>query len=232
MLLSNLWSNPFDNAIEIFFSEIFDALPSLLQDLIVAFTNLGDSLIFLILLGVILVMFKKTRKLGIACFLGLIFTFIINELILKDIFDRTRPFADPDLVDQLVSVVNNGGIPYGTVPDSSSFPSGHTFGAFTIFGTSTFYFIFKKDPEEHKVYKKFFIFFAVFAPLMGLSRILVSHHYTTDVIAGAILGYAVGIGIYYLIEYTPKLIKLIINKIKNKKEVPAEETSTESNIEE
>ncbi|MBO8427438.1 MAG: phosphatase PAP2 family protein [Firmicutes bacterium] len=208
--LLTIWSNPFDNAIEIAFSKFFDILPDFFKEFIIAFTNLGDKGIFFIVLGIFLLFMKKTRKLGFICLIGVILTLVINDLILKNIFDRARPFEDPNLVGSLVSITNNGGEVPGIKPDSNSFPSGHTFTSFTVIGGVSFMYIFNK--EERKFYLPVMIFFIIFGILMAFSRVLVSHHYFTDVLAGAILGYGFGISSYYIVTYSPKLYYLVKEK--------------------
>lgn len=47
---------------------------------------------------------------------------------------------------------------------------------------------------------------------MGCSRILLSHHYFTDVLCGAILGILFGLTSYLIIKYLYKLGDLINNK--------------------
>lgn len=209
-----IWSNPLDNAIEIALSKLFDGMSNTFKTLTISFSSFGDKGIFYILVGILLLFFIKSRKVGFTLLLGVFFTLIINDLILKNIFDRTRPFNDPILVEQLVSVVNNGGKVYGITPTSSSFPSGHTFTAFYCFGGILSLFLF--DKENKKVYLAPLIFFGIFAFLMGFSRVLLSHHYFTDVLCGGILGIIIGLSTYIILKYLYKLVDIIKIKIKEK----------------
>ena len=109
MILNTVWSNPFDNAIEIAFSKFFDILPSKIKEGIAIFSALGNLGIFLLIAGILLLLFKQTRKVGFICLLSVFCTLIFNDLIFKNIFDRARPFQDPNLKNQLQSIVNNGG---------------------------------------------------------------------------------------------------------------------------
>ncbi len=212
MILTTIWSNPFDNAIEIAFSNFFDILPSKIKEGIAIFSALGNLGIFLLIAGILLLLFKQTRKIGFICLLSVFSTLIFNDLIFKNIFDRARPFQDPNLVNQLQSIVNNNGEVYGLKPDSPSFPSGHTFQSFAAFGAILFYYF--KDKENKKSYIPSLVFFGIYAFLMGISRVLLSHHYFTDVLAGAILGGLSGILVYYVIEYTPVLYNKLMSKFK------------------
>lgn len=56
------------------------------------FTWLGDGAFFIIL-GVVLCIFKKTRKIGVAMLFAQLVMLFANNIILKSIFSRTRPFA-------------------------------------------------------------------------------------------------------------------------------------------
>ena len=74
------------------------------------FTWLGDGAFFIIL-GVVLCIPKKTRKIGIAMLFAQLVMLIVNNLILKSIFSRTRPFAlfNPEVADQCVNgYIRNG----------------------------------------------------------------------------------------------------------------------------
>ena len=217
MILNSVWSNNFDNSIAIAFSKFFDILPSKFKEAIVVFSALGNLGIFLLISGVLLILLKKTRKIGLVCLLSVLFTLIFNDLIFKNIFDRARPFEDPNLINNLVSIVNNNNTVYGLKPDSPSFPSGHTFQFFATFSALLFFYI--KRKEERTFYLPYVIFFGIFGILMGFSRVLLSHHYFSDVIVGAIIGFIIGISSFYIIEYSPTLlskIKVKLLKEKNK----------------
>jgi len=160
-------------------------------------TFIGDKGYFWILLSLILLIFKKTRKAGILSFIGLGATLLINNLILKNIFDRARPFeTHPEFIDFLKSINLE-------LPDSLSFPSGHAFSSFccTII-------IFLE-------LKKYWAFLYVPATLIAFSRIFLLVHYPTDVIAGAIIGSLFGLLIFILGNITFTKIKAYIIKKKS-----------------
>lgn len=205
-----IWSNSFDNAIAISASKTFEALPSVFKEIIISFSTFGDNGIFFILAGILLLFFVKTRKLGLTLLLACVFTLLINDLILKNIFDRARPFEDPALVKDLISIQNNNGLPYGIIPTSNSFPSGHSFTSFFAAGGVLSLYIF--DKEERKNYLAPLIYFSIFAVFMGACRILLSHHYCTDVIAGALIGFAFGLLTYIILKY----LYILFFKVKDK----------------
>lgn len=210
MILNTVWSNGFDNSIEIALSKLFDSMPQVLKNFFIGFSSFGDLGLFLILVAILFLFSKKTRKIGIVFGISLVFSLVINDIILKNIFSRTRPYADPNLVTQLVSVQNNGGVPYGIIPGKNSFPSGHTFSSFICLSSLVCLSI--DDKFNRKFYTPYIIFFSIYSVLMGFTRILLSHHYTTDVLAG--LGFGILSGILSFFAY--KLIESLIKRIKLK----------------
>ena len=140
-------------------------------DMIMKFiTFLGDNGILWILIAVIFLIFKKTRKCGIVILGALVLGLIIGNVALKNIIARPRPFiADPG-VTLLI-----------TPPDGFSFPSGHALSSFAA-ATS----IFMWD-------KRYGSIALAGAALIGFSRIYLCVHYLTDVICGALLGVVVGL---------------------------------------
>lgn len=82
-------------------------------------------------------------------------------------------------------------------PESFSFPSRHTTGAFSIATIFMFY--------TRNIFYKTFAFVA--AALVGYYRIFIGVHTTIDVFVGAIVGIAISIGFYYLIKRRKKYAK-------------------------
>ena len=167
-----------------------------LDAIMVFITHLGDDGIFWLVLAAVLLIFKKTRKLGVLLLLGLGVASVINNLVLKQIFERPRPF-------------NFTGWPEGFVfpnpliekPDSFSFPSGHTSSSL---GAAT--------PLLIKAKKKLGIPIFVLAVLVGFSRVYVHVHYPTDVIVGAIVGIVSGIIAVVAFKYGMILVKKILGE--------------------
>ena len=180
-----LWKFDFDI---LFF--IRDYIRNPIMNSIVAFyTTLGDDGIIWIILGVVLLIPKKTRKCGIMVLAALLVMLVANNLILKNIVARPRPYATyPELVEDIANLIH--------VPKSYSFPSGHTVSAmaaaFTIF-------------SQHK---KLGIAAIVAGVLMGLSRLYVGVHFPTDVFGGIIVGALIALFVYWAEKkITPILIK-------------------------
>ena len=134
-------------------------------------THLGDAGIFWILLTIVLLCFKQTRKAGIYSACGLLASLVINNLILKNLIGRIRPY---ELVEGLRCIVPPA--------HDASFPSGHT-GASFASAVSMY----------RQLSKKFAIFFIVLAALIAFSRLYVGIHYPTDVLGGLVTGIGIGI---------------------------------------
>ena len=133
-------------------------------------TKLADSGIFWILLAVVLLFFKKTRKTGLMMGVALMCGLIVGNLTLKPLIARIRPYdLNPD-VPLLISKLHD-----------FSFPSGHTLSSFE--GATV---LMIRD-------KRFGIPAMILAVIIALSRLYLYVHYPTDVLAGAILGITFGI---------------------------------------
>ena len=173
-------------------------------------THLGDTPgIIWCILGICLLIPKKTRKLGVLLFAGLAIASLINNVCLKEIIQRPRPYnLDP-------SVWANAGYTYewpGLIKQSSSwsFPSGHT--------SSSIGAAFALLLGCKKKYLGVGIPAFIVSLLIGFSRIYVHVHYPTDVIVGALVGIIGGIIAWLIIEKVvmPKLVPVIENKLNKK----------------
>lgn len=94
----------FDLSVFELMNSMIDAAGSWLNPLLRAVTWLGDGA-FWIVLGVAFCIPKKTRKIGIAMLLAQLVMLFANNIILKSIFSRTRPFAlfNPEVANQCVN---------------------------------------------------------------------------------------------------------------------------------
>ncbi len=128
-------------------------------------TLLGNGGIFFIILCIIFVFFKRTRKLGLMMAAGLILCLITCNLILKPLVARERPFYINESVLPLLI----------KTPGEFSFPSGHTIVSFT----SAFIAI------NHD--KRLGAGLLVLAVIIAFSRLYLYVHYPTDILASVIL---------------------------------------------
>lgn len=132
-------------------------------------TGLGNGGILWIVCSLILVVFPKTRKAGIAMAVSLVLEVLCCNVLLKPFVARPRP-CDVDTAVRLL-------IPR---PEGFSFPSGHTGASFAAAAALFF--------EKKGMGTAAFIL----AALIGFSRIYLYVHYPTDVLAGALLGIMLG----------------------------------------
>ena len=149
----------------------------ILNPIVVFITSLGDEGLIWIVATILLLIPKKTRKIGVMSALALLGSLIINNNIIKNIVARPRPYAR---LEDLTILIPK--------PGEYSFPSGHTsssFAAGVVF--------FRNLP------KKWGVPALVLAILIGLSRMYVGVHYPTDVLAGMIVGTLLAIGAEYLV---------------------------------
>ena len=144
---------------------------SMQDSLVVAYTSLGNSGILFIVAGLLLLCFKKTRRVGVATLLAMLIGLLCTNLTLKPLLARPRPWLD---VPGLVNMVGESAY--------RSFPSGHA--------TSAFAFAFAMCFGTPKKWMKWLSM--VVAILMGLSRLYVGVHYPTDVIGGVLVGLLAG----------------------------------------
>ena len=139
---------------------------SILDSIMIFITTLGNGGMIWIAATLILIIPKKTRKIGIMSAVALLGSLIINNNLIKNIVQRPRPFVTFTDLQILIPT-----------PSEFSFPSGHTSSSFAA--ASVFY---KHLP------KKLGIPAIVLAGLIGVSRLYVGVHYPTDVIAGCFMG--------------------------------------------
>ncbi len=171
-------------------------------------TTLGDDGIIFILMGLVLLFPKKYRKIGVTVLVALLVMLICNNLILKELFARPRPFnLDPEQYAWWHEIYK---YPYFKIhqPSSFSFPSGHTSSAFAAAIAVLIY------------NRKFGIPLTFFAALMGFTRIYVEVHYCSDVIAGAVVGiiYALIAALIakFLFPVVDKVFDSVLAKFKKK----------------
>ena len=156
----------------------------------------ADKGVFLLLLSFILMLFKKTRKVGICMFGAIGCGFIITSFIIKDMVARPRPFMSD------VIAYNEWWKFAGSVfEDDFSFPSGHTTA---MMSSMMSIFFFSKSKKKYWV--------ILFVVLMGISRNYLMVHYPSDILGGVIVGF-IGALIAY---YVTKLIYLLLDKYDNK----------------
>lgn len=129
-------------------------------------THLGDKGMVWIGIAVVFLLFAKTRKTGFMVMLSLLGSLLVNNVILKNLAARTRPYEAVEGLNRIIEAQGD-----------FSFPSGHTGSSFAAAVV-----IFCMCPRKYGVPAM------ILAVLISLSRLYVGVHYPTDVIAGAITG--------------------------------------------
>lgn len=177
-------------------------------------TMLGDNGIIWIVMAAVMLLFKRTRKLGAAMAIALMIDVVCCNFIIKPLVARIRPFDVNTAIKLIISA-----------PDDYSFPSGHTAAAFAAFGALFFgrnkltgspnSFVgmnIYDDLSKHNGsiapvgvqvlnYKEFtssrptvfsqknlWLPVLVLAILIAASRLYLYVHYPTDVLVGMVLG--------------------------------------------
>lgn len=142
----------------------------ILDWLMLRLTDLADNGLIWILLAVVLLFIPKERKTGGKVLLSLVFSLILCNLILKNLFGRVRPFTLQGGISLLVDA-----------PTDWSFPSGHTSASF-----AAAVLLLK---EKKKIG---WVALAV-AILVAFSRLYLYVHYPSDVLGGVIVGVISGL---------------------------------------
>ena len=173
-----------------------------------AITLLGEGGYVIIAACIIMLLFRRTRRLGILCALSLALTFICCNMILKPAFDRARPFETFAEVMQL--------LPH---PGDASFPSGHsanTMGfAWAMFlatrpvkiGSRKSYedvpcLGWKGDGADPRIMHRIAVIAVVLSVLVGITRLYLGMHYPSDVICGLLIGMMIAMIVHIVIKKT------------------------------
>ncbi len=150
---------------------------SLLDFFFINYTNLGDGIFSLILVGLFLLL----RRFNFAW--QILAAYIISGLVsqlLKHLINSPRPRAFFQAGNH-IHIIDNI-----TATGNSSFPSGHATSAFAL---ATILALLSNDKKLSCLY----LFAAI---LVAYSRIYLSQHFLDDVLAGAVIGLFVAIVVY------------------------------------
>ena len=137
----------------------------LFNRIMIFFTILGDNGMVWIAVALILFLNRKYRKIGVFSIVSLIICALAVNVILKPLIHRPRPFSELADITLLIKA-----------PKDYSFPSGHTAASFVMV-----YIFFRHI-------KKYFIPVLITGILIAFSRMYLSVHFPSDIIAGIIIG--------------------------------------------
>lgn len=148
----------------------------ILDRFFIFYTSLGDIGLLWIVLGLVFLAFRKTRRTGLLLLLALALSHLFNTVILKNLIERPRPYTVLQQVESVIGPVSQ-----------TSFPSGHSA---TAFASAMIPFLREKG----------FLRWVplILAILMGLSRVYVGVHYPIDVLAGAVVGSLTAYSVFWI----------------------------------
>lgn len=185
------FTNSFDHTIAKWANDVFQNTNEILSPLLKLITNLGNMGFIFIMISLIMIFFKKIRKIGMIVLFSIAIGFVFTNLILKNVVARPRPFID-ETSDYYLWWKEAGSM----IESGYSFPSGHTTAAMA-FGLSLF-LCFKK---------KWSWVFLLIPLIMGFTRIYFVVHYTTDVLGAILVGGLSALISYFVIKYIVKVIE-------------------------
>lgn len=185
------FTNSFDHTIAKWANDVFQSTNEILSPLLKLITNLGNMGFIFIMISLIMIFFKKIRKIGMIVLFSIAIGFVLTNLILKNVVARPRPFID-ETSDYYLWWKEAGSM----IESGYSFPSGHTTAAMA-FGLSLF-LCFKK---------KWSWVFLLIPLIMGFTRIYFVVHYTTDVLGAILVGGLSALISYFAIKYIVKAIE-------------------------
>lgn len=170
-------------------------------------THLGDKGLFCILIGIVFLLFKRSRKGGAAMLIALLFGLLLTNICLKNLVDRPRPYVDElGMFREFWMEIG-----HGLEKEAGSFPSGHATSVFAAM-TAVFWAFDKK--YSWTAY--------LFAGIIGFSRIYIHVHYASDILGGMLVGFVAGTAAYLLISWLYRMLQ--------KSDAPAARFITTSSI--
>ena len=146
-------------------------------------TNFGGA-IFLIILTIVLFILVKNKKIGLSILTNLVVITVLNQII-KHILQRPRPTE--------FRIIEETGY---------SFPSGHSMVSMAFYGY-LIYLVYKYVKNKYIKWISI-ILLSILICSIGISRIYLGVHYTSDVLGGFLLS------ISYLIIYISAVNKFLI----------------------
>ena len=143
----------------------------------------------LLIPGFILLLFKRTRKIGAVMFGAVVIGAVITNLAVKPLVARARPFT----LDEIRAWWEFVG---ATRESEKSFPSGHTTAT-----TAAMFGLFLAG-------RKKYVWPALLCiPVMGLSRLYLMVHYPTDILGGVIAGAVAALLAFLIVKWIWRLLE-------------------------
>lgn len=158
---------------------------SALNPLMKAITHLCDFGMVWLLAAITLMLYRERRKAGLTILAGIFLSFLFNNLLLKNLVGRTRPY---EVIEGLQLLTNPA--------RDLSFPSGH---AATSFVAAVII--------AGMLPKRYGISAVLLAALISFSRLYIGIHYPTDVLFGAASGALIGVVLVKLVSLLDEGVK-------------------------
>lgn len=136
-------------------------------------TLLGSGGAIWLLAAAIMLCAKKYRRQGVILLAGLAAGVLVGNVCLKNLIARPRPCWLDGSVKLLIPI-----------PTDYSFPSGHTLSS--VIGATVL----------TKMNRRFGWAAIPLAAIIAFSRLYLFVHYPSDILAGAVLGVAIGLAVY------------------------------------
>ena len=187
-------------SIDLFFGELWNKLAlsanHIFGPLFEKITFIGEYGILYFAIAIVLMAFRKTRKVGVMAFGAVCFGTLFTNFILKNIVARPRPFTVYPYAEWWAQA--------GSVAESGySFPSGHVTSITAFFVALII----------NKGYRKFIPLAVICVGVMCVARNYLMAHYATDVICAVLVG---GLSAVCSLFVT-KLIYIILEKYEKNK---------------
>ena len=148
----------------------------LLDAVMLIVTHLGDLALVWLVASAVLVALPRYRRFGVAVFVAVAVTAALGMLVLKPLFGRARPFVAYEFAGLLIPP-----------PSGDSFPSNHSMVSFAAAAALCCL------PGKGKGVALVKVAAVLVAGLIAFSRLYLYVHYPTDILAGALIGVAVGL---------------------------------------
>lgn len=189
---SALWLNTvfagFDQSITLAVHQLYELGGGFFTPFFEFISFFGKDGLPMILISLMLLLFKPTRRYGTAMCLSLAVGALITNCCLKVLIARPRPYADQSSIFyQLWLLVGQN------IESDKSFPSGHTTAAFAAV---TAVFLVGNKKYSWTAY--------IFAVLMGIARIYLCVHFPSDVLGGIFAGLIGGFVGTYIARRFPR----------------------------
>ena len=145
-------------------------------------TKLGDAGIFWIAVAVALLIFPKTRKIGLSMGAALVIGLVVCNLTLKPLLARIRPYDyQLEYFGKTITLLI-------ATPHDFSFPSGHTLASFEAAIALTVY------------NRKWGIPAILLAAVIAFSRLYLYVHYPTDVLFSLLISVGIAFLACFLVK--------------------------------